>query len=557
MIRVEPWLIAISLAGGLIAAAPRASAQPAPPAGAQPDDRNHPAPGTPSAGDRDRDRNRRRPAPPADGPTEAPPAPRAEKIAARAGFVWVPGHWDWRGVWTWVKGSFERERPGKRWNEGRWERNGARWVYREGAWGDAGPMPTEPAHPIGGPPANEPREAPPAPREERQAARRGFVWITGRWDWRGGKWDWVAGHWERERAGKRWNAGRWDKQGDRWIFVEGAWVDGGPMPTEPGPGGPTPGGVELPRTAPPAPRDERPARREGFVFLKGRWDWRGGKWEWNEGRWERERAGQQWRDARWELRDGRYALIDGEWVNVGPASGQPPPTGSMPPPYRERQWRLERPTVSSYWPVKGKIGSRITIRGRNFPNDTAVLWGDQQINGAKVTANEIVVAVPPGATSGTIALRAGGRRALVVGDYEVAADYDAAAEAARQAEAARVKAERDWAERQRSLATDRAARQAAFERRRQERIETREQRRAAWLTSLRARWQAAFLADADTQDELTLHAQRSADLSRMREVAELSNNGRLVIRIGVAQSREDDRHAARMTALQDSFKRNP
>jgi IPT/TIG domain/WXXGXW repeat (2 copies) len=453
MRRAEPWLIAISLVGGLVTGIPRASAQP--------DVRDHRTPPPPP------ERDHRRPPPPGNEP-------------------------------------------------------------------------------------REPREPPPAPREEREAPRAGFAWIAGRWDWRGGKWEWVAGRWERERAGKRWNAGRWDRQGDHWRYVEGAWVDSGP----------TPSANDRPHAPPPPPRDERPAPRPGYVFVHGRWDWRGGRWEWDEGRWERERPGQQWREPRWELRDGTYALIDGAWVNVDPAAGTPPPPppppgADMPPPPEHHAWRLERPTVSSYWPLKGKIGSRITIRGRNFPSDASVLWNGAQVNGAKVTPDEIIVAVPPGATSGMIVVHAGGRRELVVGNYEVAADYDAAAEAARLAEVARVKAEQDWVTRQRLLAKDHAARQAAFDRHQQELDQTREQRRAAWLGELRARWEAAFLADTDTQDELTLHAQRAADLSRMREVAELAENGKLVVRIGVAQSREEDRHTARMTALHDSFGRKP
>ncbi|MBC7975300.1 MAG: YXWGXW repeat-containing protein, partial [Myxococcales bacterium] len=148
MTRAEPWLIAISLAGGLLTAGPRASAQPASPAAQAPEE-THRAPAPPN--DRDRDRDRRRPAPPDNGPREAPPAPRPEKIGIRAGHVWVPGHWEWRGVWTWVNGHLERERAGKRWSEGRWERTGDLWTFRKGAWVDGGPMPTEPAHPIGGP----------------------------------------------------------------------------------------------------------------------------------------------------------------------------------------------------------------------------------------------------------------------------------------------------------------------------------------------------------------------------------------------------------------------
>lgn len=63
----------------------------------------------------------------------------------------------------------------------------------------------------------------------------------------------------------------------------------------------------------------------------------------------------------------------------------------------------------------------------------------------------------------------------------------------------------------------------------------------------------AFLADAETQDELTLHAQRVAELVRMREIAEISNNGKVVVRIEIAQKREDERHEQRMTALKAAF----
>src|SRR5688572_13065114 len=69
MRRAEPWLIAISLAGGLITGVPRVSAQPS----GQPDVRDNRAPGPPPG---DRDRDRRRPARPVDAPTEAPPSPR-------------------------------------------------------------------------------------------------------------------------------------------------------------------------------------------------------------------------------------------------------------------------------------------------------------------------------------------------------------------------------------------------------------------------------------------------------------------------------------------------
>jgi hypothetical protein len=403
------------------------------------------------------------------------------------------------------------------------------------------------------PPAADdyPHEAPPPPRAEAAAAARaGYVWVGGRWNWHARKWEWVAGHWERERAGKRWTPGHWDKQGDHWAYADGAWADGGGPPPSDG----------RPHDAPPPPRDEHPNQRPGFVFLRGRWDWRNGKWEWAEGRWEAQRPGKQWREPRWEQRDGGYALIDGEWVDLGAGAPPPaaPPPGEPPGGRRDhrREWQLDRPVVSSYWPVKGKASGRVVIRGRNFPSDTVVLWGGAQVTGAKVDPEEIVVAVPAGAASGLISLRAGRGRDLVVGTYEVA-DYDAAAEAKRQADDARKRAEQDWANRQRDLAKDRAARTAALEQRHRQLADTREQRRLDRLKEIRAKWNATFLADPDTQAELVLHAQRAAELDRMREVAELSENGKLVVRIGVAQSREDARHQDRMTGLHDSFGRKP
>ena len=409
------------------------------------------------------------------------------------------------------------------------------------------------------PPAAGPTEAPPPPRIEKYEARAGFVWISGRWDWRTNKWEWIDGHWERERAGRHWNPGRWDRRGDRWEFIEGGWGDGGPPP--PPPGNPGPGNDDRPHAPPPPPRDERPETRAGFVFVHGRWDWRGGKWDWVDGHWERERAGKQWRDGRWEQREGAWVLIDGEWVDTGivpPGPGnQPPPPPPSEPSEREhhhREWKLDRPVVSSYWPIKGKVGSRIVIHGRNFPADTSVIWNGDQINGANVTPEEIVVAVPPGAATGAILLRTG-HRDLWVGNYEVAANYDAEAEARRIAEEARIRAQQDWDTRQHALAKDRAARQAAYERRQQELDTSREQRRQDRMRELRAKWESAFLADPDTQAEMTLHAQRVAEIERMREIADLTENGKLAVRIGVASSREDQRHQDRMAALHDAFGR--
>ncbi|NUZ07176.1 YXWGXW repeat-containing protein [Piscinibacter koreensis] len=66
----------------------------------------------------------------------APPPPRHEVVPApRRGWVWSPGHWEWRGRrHVWVEGSWVRERPGYVYAAPTWvERNG-RWYYERGGW---------------------------------------------------------------------------------------------------------------------------------------------------------------------------------------------------------------------------------------------------------------------------------------------------------------------------------------------------------------------------------------------------------------------------------------
>jgi hypothetical protein len=69
----------------------------------------------------------------------APPAPQAENPGARAGFVWVRGHWEWRASkYEWIAGHWERARANVHWNDGRWEQraqgNVSYWVWIEGGW---------------------------------------------------------------------------------------------------------------------------------------------------------------------------------------------------------------------------------------------------------------------------------------------------------------------------------------------------------------------------------------------------------------------------------------
>lgn len=67
---------------------------------------------------------------------KAPPAPRHERIpAARKGFAWAPGYWNWNGRrHEWVAGHWEKVRPGHAYQRAQWvhERNG--WRLDRGGW---------------------------------------------------------------------------------------------------------------------------------------------------------------------------------------------------------------------------------------------------------------------------------------------------------------------------------------------------------------------------------------------------------------------------------------
>lgn len=69
--------------------------------------------------------------------TVAPPAPRYEVVpAAREGYVWAPGHWEWRhGEYVWDAGRWMPERRGYEYHESRWvQRGNGEWVLVGGNW---------------------------------------------------------------------------------------------------------------------------------------------------------------------------------------------------------------------------------------------------------------------------------------------------------------------------------------------------------------------------------------------------------------------------------------
>ena len=78
------------------------------------------------------------------------------------------------------------------------------------------------------------------------------------------------------------------------------------------------GGVVVVEEDPPPPRVVvMPAARPGYIWIDGRWDWRGGRWVWMDGRWEGERVGYAWNPGRWERRGRGHVWVEGRWNNRG------------------------------------------------------------------------------------------------------------------------------------------------------------------------------------------------------------------------------------------------
>ena len=75
------------------------------------------------------------------GPTvyvqPAPPAPIYEVAPGpRAGYIWTPGHYEWRGDrYEWTTGRWLETRPGWAWQEARWQqRPDGSWFLAGGQW---------------------------------------------------------------------------------------------------------------------------------------------------------------------------------------------------------------------------------------------------------------------------------------------------------------------------------------------------------------------------------------------------------------------------------------
>ena len=51
----------------------------------------------------------------------------------------------------------------------------------------------------------------------------------------------------------------------------------------------------------------------GFVWVRGNYEWQDGSYDWVPGHWERERAGKHWRDAEWKNVGGTWTFTACTW----------------------------------------------------------------------------------------------------------------------------------------------------------------------------------------------------------------------------------------------------
>ncbi len=65
--------------------------------------------------------------------------------------------------------------------------------------------------------------------------------------------------------------------------------------------------------APPPPRAERVAPREGYVWTPGYWEWSGRAYRWTSGGYVYERRGARWVAADWQADGEHWRFVPGHW----------------------------------------------------------------------------------------------------------------------------------------------------------------------------------------------------------------------------------------------------
>lgn len=149
----------------------------------------------------------------------APPAARYEVVpAARAGYVWAPGFWNWNGRrHEWTAGHWERSRAGYAWRPAEWRRNDRGYGLQQGGW----VVVQDRGH------ANIRRAPPPLRYERVPSARRGYIWEPGHWEWRRGRYEWLQGSWVAARPGYVYRPHEWTQRNGNWTMEQPRWSRAG------------------------------------------------------------------------------------------------------------------------------------------------------------------------------------------------------------------------------------------------------------------------------------------------------------------------------------------
>ncbi|MBW8245226.1 IPT/TIG domain-containing protein, partial [Muricauda oceani] len=82
----------------------------------------------------------------------------------------------------------------------------------------------------------------------------------------------------------------------------------------------------------------------------------------------------------------------------------------------------DAPTITSFTPTSGAVGTEVTINGTNFDDTSAnntVKFGDVAASVSSATATKLMVEVPTGATSSKITVTVDGEIATSTGTFTV------------------------------------------------------------------------------------------------------------------------------------------
>lgn len=79
---------------------------------------------------------------------------------------------------------------------------------------------------------------------------------------------------------------------------------------------PATAGADTPDVAPPMPRIELVAPRDGFVWASGYWEWYGHSYHWVTGNYIYERRRYHWVADQWQQAGKRWQHLRGRWERV-------------------------------------------------------------------------------------------------------------------------------------------------------------------------------------------------------------------------------------------------